>query len=94
MDADLDVDSVEFAPSVESSPEGAKGPDPDSVTTLVIALTGSPVLVRPGRVIQDWINRDKRTILLVRGDRKLEIHGPITDQTRELTEAFFRQETD
>ena len=47
----LDVDSAEFAPSDESSPEGAKGPDPDSVTTLVISLTGSPVLVRLGRVI-------------------------------------------
>ena len=76
-----------------SAPEGAKG-DPAVVTTIVLALAGSPVLVQLGRVLQDWVNRSRhRKIVLRKGDARIEITGGTDDDLRAI-EAFFAPEPD
>ncbi len=85
----LDVDEVELIHS-GGVPEGAKA-DAATVTSLVVALAGSPVLVQLGRVLRDWVNRANGRKLVVRdGKRSIEITGyDLKD-----VEDFFRGENE
>jgi hypothetical protein len=70
----LDVDGVELVYDTEL-PDGVKA-DPATVTAVVVAVTGSPVLVQLGRVLRDWVNRANGRKLVIRnGDRTIEITG-------------------
>jgi hypothetical protein len=80
----LDVDRVDLVLDGEVPP-GAKA-DVGTVTAIVVALSGSPVLVQLGRVLRDWVNRGaKRKIVVREGDRSIEISGYDLDDA----EAFF-----
>lgn len=81
----LDIDGADLVLDNEVPPT-AKA-DAGTVTAIVVALSGSPVLVQLGRVLRDWVNRaNKRKIVVRDGDRHLEITGYNLDDV----EAFFR----
>jgi hypothetical protein len=74
----LDVDRVDLAAQDEPPPL-SKGVDPATFSTIIVAMSSSPVLVRLGRVLRDWVNRSiKRKIVVRDGDRSLEITGTRT----------------
>jgi Ca2+-binding RTX toxin-like protein len=86
----LDVDRVDLAAGADA-PDGAKGVDTGTVSTLVVALAGSPVLVQLVGVLQDWVGRARhRTITVVDGDRKLQLTGGSTADSTRAIEEFFR----
>ena len=71
--------------------EGAKG-DLPTITTIVVTLSGSPVLVQLGRVLRDWVNRaNGRKIIVREGDRSLEIVGNVSHETGRLIDNFFHE---
>ena len=51
----LDVIAVDLEVDREI-PAGAKA-DPATITSIVVALAGSPVLAQLGAVLKDWVNR-------------------------------------
>jgi hypothetical protein len=84
--------TAEFAPG-EPPPPDSKGWDPATVSTIIASLAASPVLVRLGRVLQDWVNRDRhRKIVAKDGDRTVEITGRATDQELAAVKDFFSRE--
>lgn len=86
----LDVDRIDLVPDGEVPP-GVKA-DAATITTIVVALSGSPVLVQLGRALRDWLNRvNGRKIVVRDGDRSLEIIGSTAEDNREVIEAFFRR---
>ena len=88
----LDVDRVNFADPDELPPSHAKGVDPATLSTIVVALSSSPVLVQLGRFLRDWVNRANNRKIIVRdGNRSLEITGTDPKDNREAIEAFFRK---
>ncbi|QFZ23295.1 hypothetical protein [Saccharothrix syringae] len=90
----LDLDRVEFAGN-GAAPAGSKGLDAASVTTIVVALAGSPVLRQVAMALRDWVNRDSKRKLVVRdGDRRLEITGPVDAEGQRAVEAFLRKEVE
>lgn len=83
---DVDVTTTGAPP-----PDGARGVDPDTLTTIVVTLSGSWVLVELASAVRDWITRaDKRTIVIRGGDRSLEITGTTLAQRQTAIEAFLR----
>ncbi|MGW4208794.1 hypothetical protein ACWEIJ_12480 [Lentzea sp. NPDC004789] len=86
----LDVD-VDFAPG-PSAPEGAKGIDPQTLSTIIVAVSGSPVLIQLGRVLAAFVDRGKCKVIVEDGDRRLEIQGPLDDTGRQAVESFLRKE--
>ena len=90
----LDVDRVDFGGD-GPPPQGSKAVDAATVSTVIVALSSSPVLVQLGRVLRDWVTRDERRKIVVRdGDRSLELTGADADDNAAVIEAFFRQESD
>ncbi|MEU5259992.1 hypothetical protein [Amycolatopsis sp. NPDC021455] len=88
----LDVDAVEFGPG-PTPPEGAKGVDASTVTSLVVTLSSSPVLIILGRTLRDWVNRANGRSLIIRKDgRSLEITGARTRHDQEIIDAFMRDD--
>jgi hypothetical protein len=86
----LDVDAVEFGPG-PLPPEGAKGVDASTVTSLVVTLSSSPVLIILGRTLRDWVNRANGRSLIIRKDgRSLEITGARTRHDQEIIDTFLR----
>jgi hypothetical protein len=84
----LDVDRADLVFDREV-PAGAKT-DAGAIITIVVALTGSPVLVQLGRVLRDWVNRaNGRKIVVREGDRSLEITGTTLEDNRKAIEDFF-----
>ncbi|CCH34940.1 hypothetical protein ABZ816_20475 [Actinosynnema sp. NPDC047251] len=76
-------------------PEGSKGVDPATVTTIVVALSSSRVLVQLGLALRDFVNRDRNRKLVVKdGKRSLEITGKVTPEQQKAVEDFFRRELD
>ncbi|GAA3434314.1 effector-associated constant component EACC1 [Kutzneria kofuensis] len=89
---DLDVDSADFAAG-GPAPELSKGADADTVSTIIVALTTSPVLVQLGRVLRDWVRRDERRKIEVRdGDRSIVLTNTTAEDNSAAIEAFFRRE--
>jgi hypothetical protein len=87
----LDVDRADLVLDDEVPP-GAKA-DAGTIVSIVVALSGSPVLVQLGRVLRDWVNRANGRKIVVRdGDRSMEITGTSVEDNREVIEAFFRKE--
>lgn len=84
----LDVD-VDFAPG-PPAPEDAKGVDPQTLSTIIVAVSGSPVLVQLGRVLAQFVDRGKRKVIVKDGDRTLEIQGPLGDAERQAIDSFFQ----
>jgi membrane-associated two-gene conflict system component 1 (EACC1) len=85
----IDAESVDFAAG-GPPPEDAKAVDPATVTTIVVALAGSPALRQLGLVLQDWVNRDRhRKIVAKKGDRSIEITGSLDDAGQRAIEGFF-----
>ncbi|HEX4723566.1 MAG TPA: hypothetical protein VH333_13685 [Pseudonocardiaceae bacterium] len=90
----LDAD-VAFAPAATPRPAGSKGVDPDTVTTIVVSLSGSRVLVELAGAVRDWIRRGNgRTIVVRDGDRSLELTGTLLAEHPKVIEAFFDQRVD
>ena len=91
---DLDVDSVEFAPG-GPPPEASKGLDPATVSEIIVALSGSPVLIQLGRVLRAWVTRGtERKIEVQVGKRTLTITGSPAEVDQAVIEAFFREAED
>jgi hypothetical protein len=89
---DLDVDSAEFAPG-GPPPELSKGADPDTISTIIVALSTSPVLVQLGRVLRDWVRRDERRKIEVHdGERSIVLTNTSAEDNKAAIEAFFRRE--
>jgi hypothetical protein len=85
----LDAD-IAFAPATTPRPVGSKGVDPDTVTTVIVSLSGSRVLVELAGAVRDWIKRaNDRTIVVRDGDRSLEITGTRLAEHPKVIEAFF-----
>ncbi|MEU5691145.1 hypothetical protein [Actinosynnema sp. NPDC020468] len=83
---------AEFAPG-EAPPPDSKGWDPATVSTIIASLAASPVLVRLGRVLQDWVNRDRHRALTIKdGNRTVTIKGRATDQELAAVKDFFTRE--
>jgi hypothetical protein len=62
------------------------------VTTIVVAVSGSPVLVQLGRVLRDWVTRgNSRKIIARDGGRSLEITGTTAAESRKMIEEFFNR---
>lgn len=79
--ADLELDS--------DVPPGAKA-DAGTIVTIIVALSGSPVLVQLGKLLRDWVNRANGRKIVVRdGDRSLALTGTSAEDNREVIEAFF-----
>lgn len=88
---DLDVDSAEFAAG--EAPTGSKGVDPGAVSTIIVALSTSPVLVQLGRVLRDWVTRDDRRKIEVRdGKRSITLTNTTAADNQAAIEAFFRRD--
>jgi hypothetical protein len=88
----LDVDAVDFAPAAAPPPVGSKGVDPDTLTTIIVTLSGSRVLVQLAGAVRDWITRaNGRKIVIRDGDRSLEITGTRLAEHPKVIEAFFDQ---
>jgi hypothetical protein len=85
----LDVDSVDFAPG-PPAPQDAKGVDPETLGTIIVAVSGSPVLVQLGRVLRAFVERGRQRVVVREGDRRLEIQGPLDAAAKEAIESFFR----
>ncbi|TDV36091.1 hypothetical protein CLV71_13269 [Actinophytocola oryzae] len=89
----LDVDRVDLVPD-GAVPAGAKV-DAASITTIAVALAGSPVLVQLGHLLRDWVTRANGRKIVVRdGERSLEITGTTAADNRDVIEAFFRREVE
>ncbi|MEV4314375.1 hypothetical protein [Actinocrispum sp. NPDC049592] len=89
----LDIDDATFDTEGHEEVSGAKGLDPQAVTTIIVALAGSPVLKQLGRVLQDFVNRDRhREITVKRGKDTITIKGTPDEGTRDLVEKFFDAE--
>ncbi|AHH94804.1 effector-associated constant component EACC1 [Kutzneria albida] len=87
----LDVDRVEFAADPEGAPAGTRAVDPAGIDTVIVAVTGSPVLIQLGRVLRDWVRRGSTRRITVReGKRSLEIIGANDADNAKVIEAFFR----
>jgi hypothetical protein len=87
----LDLDDVDFA-DAPAPPVGAKGLDPTTVSTVVVAVAGSPVLVQLGRVVQDFANRGRHRKIVARdGERSVEITGGDPADNQQIIETFFRR---
>lgn len=86
----LDVDGLEFAPGAPA-PEDAKGVDPATLTTIIVTLSGSPVLIQLGRVLRDFVANRKRRVVVRDGKRSLEINGPLDESAKQAIESFFEQ---
>jgi Effector Associated Constant Component 1 len=72
-------------------PPNAKA-DPGTVTAIVVAVSGSPVLVQLGRVLRDWVNRaNGRKIAARDGNRSIEITGASTEDSRKALDEFFNR---
>jgi Effector Associated Constant Component 1 len=90
----LDAD-VTFAPDAAPPPQGSKGVDPATLTTIVVTLSGSRVLVELAGAVRDWITRaNGRKIVIRDGDRSLEITGSRLAEHPKVIEAFFGQRDD
>ncbi len=87
----LDVDELAFAPG-GVVPEGAKGLDPETLTTIIVTLSGSPVLIQLGRVLGQFVAARKRKVIVRDGDRTLEIQGPLDETAKQAIYSFFRNE--
>lgn len=84
----LDVDRADLVFDREL-PAGAKT-DAGAISTIVVALTSSPVLVQLGRLLRDWVNRaNGRKIVVREGDRSLEITGTTLEDNRKAIDDFF-----
>jgi len=89
---DLDVDRVDFAPG-GPPPEDSKGADADTVSTIIVALSTSPVLIQLGRVLRDWVTRGQHRKIEVRdGERSTVLTNTTSADNRAAIEAFFRHE--
>lgn len=90
---DLDVDSAEFAPG-GPAPELSKGADADTISTIIVALSTSPVLLQLVRVLRDWVRRDERRKIELRdGERSMLLTNTSADDNQAAIEAFFRHES-
>ena len=91
---DLDVDGAEFADG-GPAPAAAKGVDPGSDSTIIVALSSSPVLVQLGRVLRDWVRRgESRKIEVREGKRSITLTNTTAEDNRAAIEAFFREPRD
>ncbi|WP_121394906.1 effector-associated constant component EACC1 [Actinokineospora cianjurensis] len=92
---ELDVDSVDFDDK-RTPPEHSKGMDPGALTTLVVAVSSSPVLVELARALRDWITRatDRRITITAQDGRTLEITGARTRADHRVIETFLDQDED
>lgn len=89
---DLDVDSVDFAPG-GPPPAGSRAADADTVSTIIVALTTSPVLIQLGRVLRDWVTRGQHRKIEVRdGERSIVLTNTSSADNQAAIEAFFRRE--
>ncbi len=88
-----DATSVELVADGEV-PAGAKG-TAATITAVIVAAAGSPVLVQVVSLIQDWLKRgENRRVKLTVGDRTLEIDGQPRPGDRELLERFLDEQAD
>lgn len=87
----LDVDGLEFAAG-PAAPEDAKGLDPETLTTIIVTLSGSPVLIQLGRVLREFVANRKRSVIVKDGKRSLQINGPLDARSKEAIETFFQKE--
>ena len=85
----LDAD-VGFA-SGPPAPADAKG-DRRVSGTIVVTNAASPALAELGRVLQDFVDRGPRTVVVTEGDRRLEIKAPLDDAAKRAVTEFFREE--
>ncbi|MCP2269082.1 effector-associated constant component EACC1 [Actinokineospora diospyrosa] len=92
---ELDVDAVDFGAD-EAPPAHSKGVDPGVVTTLVVAVSSSPVLVELARAVRDWITRatDRKLTITAEDGRTLEITGARAREDQRLIESFLNPEGD
>lgn len=87
----LDADGLEFAQG-PAAPQDAKGMDPETLATVVVTLSGSPVLIQLGRVLGQFVQARKRRVIVRDGDRTMEIQGPVDEAAKQAIESFFRKE--
>lgn len=86
----LDVTDTRLGSSAQEPPAGSKSPDPALVSTIVVAVSSSPVLVQLGHLLRDWVNRGRHRKLVVRdGDRYLELTGGTVEEHERAVSAFF-----
>jgi hypothetical protein len=86
----LDVADITFAPAAAPPPAGSKGVDANTLTTIIVTLSGSRVLVELAGAVRDWITRaNGRKIVIHDGDRSLEITGARLAEHPKVIEAFF-----
>ncbi|GAA3043223.1 hypothetical protein LV79_005999 [Actinokineospora globicatena] len=92
---ELDVDSVDLG-GKGTPPEHSKGVDPATLTTLVVAVSSSPVLVELARALRDWITRaaDRKITITAADGRALEITGARAREEQRLIETFLESGED
>jgi hypothetical protein len=89
---DLDVDSADFAPG-GPPPAASKGVDADTVSTIIVALSTSPVFIQLGRALRDWVTRGQHRKIEVRdGERSIVLTNATAADNQAAIEAFFRHE--
>jgi hypothetical protein len=88
----LKLDSIDLAPGPVDPPAGSKGVDQGAVTTLVLVVSGSPVLTQLAGVLRDWVNRGQGRRIVVRdGARSLELDGTNDEDNGQAIAAFFAE---
>lgn len=90
----LDLERIDITADGDIPPN-AKSADPATVSTIIVAVAGSPVLIQLARVLQSVVTRGKnRTITVYDGNRSLKITGANAEDNRRVIEEFFREEED
>jgi hypothetical protein len=88
----LDIDNAKFDTDSHEYVSGSKGIDPETVTTIIVTLAGSPVLRQLGRVLQDFVNRDRhREVTVKRGKDSITIKGSPDESAQKLIEQFLEK---
>nr|WP_052479305.1 hypothetical protein [Kibdelosporangium sp. MJ126-NF4]CEL23504.1 hypothetical protein [Kibdelosporangium sp. MJ126-NF4]CTQ89118.1 hypothetical protein [Kibdelosporangium sp. MJ126-NF4] len=86
----LDVDDARFDAGSHEHVPGSKGMDPETVTTIIVTLSGSPVLIQLARALRDFVNRDRdREVTIKRGKDSITIKGSPGERTEKVIEQFL-----
>lgn len=89
----LAIDDAKFDTGSHVPVAGSKGVDPETVTTIIVTLAGSPVLRQLGLVLQDFVNRDRhREVTVKRGEDSITIKGSPDQGAQKLIEQFFKED--